>query len=146
MQLEDGRPIASILLPRVAAGASSADIANAVVGAFEEVDRALSPIVGRRGLAALLNRALHVAGARHSWLQSTFDDGRAPLDFEPLRSILACQSDSETAAGGGELLYGFRELLVALIGLQLTEQLLGSTWSQLISGPSAQGASSCTAR
>ncbi len=69
---------------------SSADQIAAACGAlWMELDSALSPIIGPRGVIALGQRSLHLASAVHPWLAACQPGGPATLDSALLVSLLA---------------------------------------------------------
>lgn len=105
---------------------SDADMVAASAAAiWRDVQAALAPIVGERGVAALYKRSLHLACGDHPWLNAAFEDD-VPLLFDALRRALAQRTAAEAAAGHGALLQLFHDLLTSLIGSSLTERLLGS--------------------
>ena len=124
MQSQDLRRIAAPLARRLAMDADAAQIADAVVALWQEVDAALAPVVGRRGVAVLLVRSVHVASAAHPWMAALVEDSRPALDPAALQSLLARQSSAEAAAGGSAVLRTVHELLTSLVGPSLSERLL----------------------
>lgn len=126
---------------RVGDGASAAQLADAIVLLWQEIDVALSPIIGQRGVAALYKRSLHLAGQAQPWLAGAQEGPPTTMDLASLKSVLARQSGAQVAAAGGHLLQTFHELLASLVGPSLTERLLRSVWTNLSSGPSAQDTS-----
>jgi hypothetical protein len=63
------------------------------------------------------------------------------LDLPALEATLATQDSVDAAAGGGDLLQAFHELLASLVGTSLTEQLLSSIWANSSRGDAAQDGS-----
>jgi hypothetical protein len=68
MQSQESDGMAAFLTRTASDGASSRQVADAVTSAFQGIDQALTPIIGRRGVAALYKRSVHLAGRTHSWL------------------------------------------------------------------------------
>lgn len=126
------------LAQRVAEDADSRQIADAIGTLWTDIESALQPIVGRRGVAALFKRSLHVAATRHAWLAPLRDADAATLELEPLTALLGAQTPGAARAAGGELFEIFRELLVSLIGAGLSDRLLQPIWPASSSAPSAQ--------
>jgi hypothetical protein len=118
------------LAGRVADDASAEQVANAIVVIWREVDQALHPIIGHRGVAALFNRSLSLTAATYPWLSLGHQGVLAAFDPSALRGALARQSAADAAAGGVALFQSFRELLESLVGASLTERLLRSVWAQ----------------
>ncbi len=126
---------------RLAGNSSAADVAAACGALWLEMDAALSPIIGARGVAALGQRSLHLAGARHGWLAAHQSAAPATLDAAQFVALLGTRSSLEAVAAGNLFLQTFRDLLASLIGATLTEQLLRKVW-----GPSDPPMNSPTAQ
>ncbi len=114
---------------RLPADADASQVADAVDAVWREIDQALHPIVGHRGVVALYNRSLTLASARHPWLAAGHLGALAAIDATALRAALVQQPPVEAAAGGGALLQSFRDLLSSLIGASLTDRLLRPVWA-----------------
>ena len=104
-------------------------IAAACGDVWLELDVALSPIIGTRGVAALGQRSLHLASAVHPWLAERQPSGPTLFDAALLVSVLAQRSRDEAAAAADTFLQTLRELLTSLIGSSLTQRLLGAAWA-----------------
>ncbi|WP_345294149.1 hypothetical protein [Luteimonas vadosa] len=142
MDSEDRTGIDSILAQQVAAGAGADAVADAVVAAWHEIDGALRPVLGQRGVAALYGRCVYVVATRHPWIEELRDGASTQIDFAALTSVLAGQPAGQAAAGGSELLQTLYELLASLLGPALTEQLLHNVRPHLSGGSPAQDTSS----
>ena len=125
----------SDLSRQVAAGATAAQIATAVKSAWRAIERALWPILGKAGVAALLQRSVVLASKSYPWLPS---EAAAPTEIEHLFDVLSRQPSDVAADVGGAILQAFNDLLTILVGNSLTERLLGSVWDTLSSGMTAQ--------
>lgn len=134
---ESGR-IAEPLANRVGRAANAAQIADAMVSTWQEIDAALTPIIGSKGVVALYKRSLYLTGAAHPWLAGMHDGAPAAIDLAALKSVVAQQSSADAALGGNALLQTFYQLLGSLVGPSLTERLLRSVWARSLSGPPAQ--------
>jgi hypothetical protein len=132
------RQIARPLAHRAGEKADAARIAEETVAIWREIDEALTPIIGKRGVAALSKRSLHLTSAVHPWLAASQEGSQTPTDHAALKSALAKQSSVEAAAGSSAFLNTFYDLLSNLIGPSLTERLLRSVWGPHSSGPPAQ--------
>ena len=117
------------LAGRVAVDASAGQIADAIVAVWREIDQALHPIIGHRGVAALFNRSLSLAAAKYPWLALGHQGALTTLDPSALKATLVRQSAADAAASGIALFQSFRELLASLIGGSLTDRLLRSVWA-----------------
>jgi hypothetical protein len=130
------------LADRVSDGADAEQVADAIVAIWLEIDQALHPIIGRRGVAALYNRSLHLTAVAHPWL--AIDQPAAPAAVDPsgLRAALVKQPACEAAVGGSAIIQTFHELLASLVGASLTDRLLRSVWMPSSPGAPAQDPSS----
>ncbi len=126
---EEGRPWPALLAERAGPGADAARVANIVVGLWHEIDEALHPIIGRRGVAALYHRSLTLTVAAHPWLNQGHPGARvAAIDPTALKAALADQAAAEALAGGSALFQSFHALLASLVGAALTDRLLRPVW------------------
>ncbi len=142
MESKESHKIVAALARRAKEGANSAHIADAVASTWLEIERALTPILGQQGVAALYKRSLHLTGSTYSWLVRARENVHPGIDLDALKIALSQQSGADAAAGGGAFLQTFYELLASLIGSSLTERLLRSVWAHCLTGPSAQDTSS----
>ena len=122
-------------------GAGAGHIADAAVTLWRGVDATLSPIIGRRGVAALYKRSLYLIRSDYPWLtgvhQATVREG----EFAPLHTMLSQQTSATAAAANNVLLQMFLDLLGRLIGTSLAERLLPSMRDTPNSGDAAQDTS-----
>ncbi len=116
----------------------AAQLAQSTVAAWQAIDAALGPVIGQRGVAALVRRSLHLTSASHPWMAGTQDRVDTAIDLAGLEALLAQQDVGNAAAGGRALVQTFRGLLATLIGAALTERLLGSLGIDSLSGSPAQ--------
>ncbi len=115
--------------------ATAAQIAASVAATCEGIADALTPIIGTRGVAALLHRSVHIAGQTHVWMSAAQVVVPATVDLPALTALLARQSPADAAAGGGLLLHTFHALLASQVGASLTERLLRSVWAPFLGSP-----------
>lgn len=111
------------------------------VAAWHTLHASLSPIIGQRGMTALLKRSLYLTRDTHPWLAPVCDTAAGHDVLASLRSALRLQAEAEAAAAHGALLENFRDLLSTLIGASLTEKLLRPVLDNTSSGSAAQDAS-----
>ena len=132
----------AVLADLVSDGADAEQVANAIVAIWLEIDQALHPIIGHRGVAALYNRSLHLTAVTYPWL--AIDQPAVPAAVDPsgLRAALVRQTAAEAAVGGSALFQTFHELLSSLVGASLTDRLLGSVWTHSSPDSPAQDTSS----
>ncbi len=109
-----------------------------MVALWEEVDAALTPIIGKRGVLALYQRSLFLVKAEHPWLAAMNEGVQKEFDLAALRSVVLQQDRATAAKGGFALLQTFQELLTSLVGPSLAERLLRCVWTDPSSGAPAQ--------
>jgi hypothetical protein len=127
----------SPLTSRIGEPADGTRVAAAIDALWNDIDRALRPIVGGRGVAALFERSLHLTLAAHPGLAQRDDLVDLTLDPAGLASLLNQKTPLEAAELGDAFLNTFRALLESLIGPSLTERLLRSAWNPAAADPSA---------
>lgn len=132
--------IVASLSHRIGGKATASDIAHAVVLVFEDIERALTPVVGPGGVVALYQRSVHLAKATYEWIGDASIASAAVVDFSALRAVLAQQTSEAALAGGTEVLETFSRLLISLIGFALSEQLLVPVWTHPVAGLPVQDA------
>jgi len=129
------------LAPLARDGASAEHIANAARSMWRDVDAALSPIIGQRGVAALYKRSLDLTRTDHHCLAAVYDAASERDGFVALQAALGEQESSCAAVANDALLQRFCSLLTGLIGASLTERLLQAVWDKHTSGDAARGTS-----
>ena len=105
-------------------GASVATEAQATIAAWLAVDLEVSAVIGRRGTAAVLQRALMVTRRMHRWMPEPSDDVSLDACVRALGDALAGQAPEDSSAGQQALETAFHDLLSSLVGGALTTQLL----------------------
>lgn len=118
----------------MAAGTDVRAIAARAVAAWTGIDAALSPVIGRRGVAALYKRSLHLSAIEYPWLANIAQGGSEPGDFSALEQAIGQQAAAHGAAAHAAVLKKFREMLANLIGESLTERLLQPVWTNVANG------------
>jgi len=113
-------------------------VAAVVVALWQQIDAALSPIVGQRGVAALYKRSLYLTRAAHPCLAAAYEGALLPGDFTALHRALADRASAEATAAATALLSAFHDLLSQLIGASLTERMIGFVWHNPLSGQAVQ--------
>lgn len=124
-----GDPWPAPLAGRVGPDAEAGPIAAAIADVWVEVEFALAPIVGQRGVAALIHRSLKLTNGRHGWIGQGQPLLPTEVDRAALQAAFARQTAAEAGAAGLALFQAFRELLTSLVGAALTEQLLQAAWT-----------------
>jgi len=111
---------------------------DAAMVTWQTLHTGLAPIIGQRGVAALIRRSLYLTRDAHPWLFPVCDTAAGHDLLAPLRSALLLQTAPEAASAHSALLGNFRDLLATLIGESLTERLLRPALDHTSSGPAAQ--------
>ena len=109
--------------------ADTSQVADAAVALWLQIDQALHPIFGHRGVAALFNRSVKNTAAKFPWICQDPQDALAVLDPSVLKAALLLQKAAEATAGADSLFQSLRALLTSLVGSSLTDQLLRSVWA-----------------
>ena len=102
-------------------GADTRLVADSALSTWQQIEDALSPIVGQHGVAALLKRSLQLTAATHPWLPHSAAAGE---HLKALHATLLQQSTSDARAAQAALLQNFHDVLSRLIGASLTDRLL----------------------
>jgi hypothetical protein len=124
-EIRDGsEKIAEALIGLLEGHADAARVAGVVVRTWIDIESALSPVLGKRGVAALYKRSLHLSGPSHDWLSDIEEASTSAIDFEMLQKTFVAQSNVEAISAAAAMLKAFCELLVSLVGTALTERLL----------------------
>jgi hypothetical protein len=116
----------AILAKRSGTSADAIQIADATIAVWYDIATALTSIIGRHGVAALYDRSIALTAPTYPWLASSRAGDDHSVDLDGLQAVIAQQSNDDAAAGSGELLQTFYDVLVSLIGPALCEQLLTS--------------------
>jgi hypothetical protein len=116
----------AVLLWRVENPGEAGQIARATLDLWGEVASRLVPVIGRRGVEALLDRCLHLTSLVCPWLG-------LPGEGEGGEALLGARLEKEGAASALEasltLFLNLTSLLAALIGPSLTDRLLTPVWT-----------------
>ncbi len=105
---------------------SAAELAAESVARWRQIDVALTPIIGRRGIVAIYKKALNLTHADFPWLATMSEDDTFFDNFTSLQAALAQQTSAVIMAANLSLHRAFNKLLVSLIGESLSERLLQS--------------------
>jgi hypothetical protein len=132
-------PGISATLARLAEGGMEVDrIATLAALIWCDIDKALAPIIGHVGVAALYRRSLYLARTEHACLAVVYEAIPASDGYTTLKTALSQQTLADATATISALLQTFHDLLTHLIGESLTERLLRSVWDNPSSGHAVQ--------
>lgn len=138
MASQDSSRLAAALTRKAGVNADAAGIATALVATCQAIEAALVPILGARGVAALLKRSLYVISHTHPWIAGVHRNAEPSIDHAALSAAFAGQTATEATDAASALLETFHELLASLVGPSLTERLLCAVWENALSGSSAK--------
>jgi hypothetical protein len=105
---------------------SATQIADAACTTWREINIALAPIIGQKGVVALVKRSLHLQHPNYPALKAIHGSRILPGEFPALHAVLSQQTTRDAILINTALLNIFYELLIKLIGAPLTHQLLHS--------------------
>jgi hypothetical protein len=101
-------------------------IAASAIATWHDINTALVPIIGQRGVSGLYKRCLNLTREDYPWLTAVEEAFPEAGELDALQRALSQQTSSVAAAASGVLLQTFYTLLTNLIGVSLTTQLLQS--------------------
>lgn len=117
-----------VVARRAGAAFDTTAVAGAASRAYDDLVRVLAPVIGDLGVAAITDRALHLATGEYPWLPSR-EPGAADIPFTTVIDALTRQDDpavaAEAAAAVFEAIVG---LLATFIGEPLAERLMQQGW------------------
>jgi hypothetical protein len=115
-------------LDKAWASVDKAELARSVLATWQAIDAELSPVVGRRGVAAMYQRSLQLSAPAHPWLAAAQGD-LTGIDFTALEREINRQSPGDAVTGARAALQAFHDLLVGLVGAALTDRILRPVWA-----------------
>jgi hypothetical protein len=124
MMLSAAQHLQASLSKCAASGWDTVSLITKVVSVWRDIDTALAPIIGHRGVAALFGRSLHLTRADYPCLTALHENTTDRINFAALQSTLSDQTSTDVVALNDALLRKFVELLSNLIGVSLVERLL----------------------
>lgn len=118
--------------------APAAHLAEKLVVSLQQIVEALSPVIGKGGVDALLRRTFYLTGRSHPHLALVAAGNATAIDLAALRSGLGQQTTTYVVEFGIALLQTLDAVMTSLVGASLTQRLLGAVWSNLSTEPPAQ--------
>lgn len=112
-----------------AADSGTAAIVQANRALWREVTAQLAPMIGDRGIDAMVSRSMELATPQCPWLGPA---GKRIGSLGPLAGFQACLEGCDPPAAteaSVALLVAFTDLLAAMIGASLTDRLLDPIWA-----------------
>lgn len=108
---------------RYAHDANTNQIASAAQETWRDINIILMPIIGRRGVIALIKRSVHLQQAKYKLLDEIQVARICPEKFSALHTILIKQNHANADLISSALLNCFYDLLINFIGAPLAHQL-----------------------
>lgn len=119
--------IRSTLVHRAGTAPDAAAVAEATLGTLRHLAAQLAPVIGARGVDALLTYSLHQTSRAFSWIEGDHADTATLL--ASLKARLEAREAAEALEASCALLVIFTDLLGVLIGASLTARLLDPVWA-----------------
>jgi hypothetical protein len=119
----------------------SGAIAEAALGLTREVAGCLAPLIGSRGVDALVSRSLQLTVPVFPWLGLTGEPGDGMGSLANVKARLEVRDPMAVTEASVALLVTFTDLLVTMIGASLTDRLLGPIWAAPAPSPEEETAS-----
>jgi hypothetical protein len=123
-----GEAIRRSIARRAGPHADARATALATRAIWRRVEAQLEPVIGARGVDALLGRALHLTGKAHPWLAAAGVRGSSDASLDHVQHRLAAQRVELAGAAAQALLTAFADLLTTLVGDSLASRLLDPAW------------------
>lgn len=136
MPTADKDAIRRTLAHRAGSNTHSGAVAEAAVSTWHQLTVRLTPVIGVRGVDALFRRSLYLVSKDYPWLAIVGNEGGSTSLLASLQRSLAAQEVEIAKEVGASLLLVFTELLTAMIGISVSERLLGPVWVLPKSGSS----------
>ena len=119
-----------VVAKRAGTSANGPMLAAAAQRTYREFAGATAPLIGQKGVEALMRRAMHLARREFPWLSS--DNAEPPAqDEDTFAHVARCleRADACSAADAAGAVFGLAAgLLATLIGEGLTASLLYKAW------------------
>jgi len=116
-------------------------VAEASISTWRQVTEQLAPVIGERGVDALVGRSLHVSSKTYPWLAIAASEEKGASRLDRLQSRLIDRDPAAAAEASALLLLTFATLLATMIGEALTERLLEPVWGSPEEGAQQENAS-----
>lgn len=102
--------------------------ADAAVNLWEQLASKIIAIVGEGGFDSLYARSVFLSQSKFPWLSADLLSSQTNHRFAELKSSLEEQSPVQASEASSLLMITFTDILVTLIGEQLTTSILRSAW------------------
>lgn len=131
------RQVALAALAGPAGGVLGADaLAAAAARTYADLVRVSAPLIGHAGVAALTDRAVHLARREHPLLERLSEPPGAERTFDHVIACLKGQDPAAATDAAAAVFATFFGLLVDFIGEPLTAGLLRKAWPHAVANAS----------
>jgi hypothetical protein len=103
-------------------------IVDAAIDLWERMATQIISIVGEDGFNSLYARSVFLSQSRFPWLAASQLAPPINQRFAELKTRLEGQTPTQASEANSLLLFTFTDILVSLIGEQLTTRILGLAW------------------
>ena len=127
---KNAQPLEAIrrtLAHRAGVAPDATAVAEATLGMLHQLAAQLTPVIGARGVDALLTYSLHQTGRAFSWLEGDHEDIATLL--ASIKERLEVREAADATEASCALLVTLADLLGTLIGESLTKRLLAPVWA-----------------
>lgn len=128
-----------VLLPSEGDAPGADALAAAAHRAYEDLARVTAPLIGHIGVAAITDRALHLAQREYPWLARTQVPAHGEGPFDHVVTCLKRQDPAVAIAAAVAVFATFIGMLVTFIGDPLTTGLLRKAWPDVFSDANTRG-------
>lgn len=98
------------------------------INLWKRLASTLNLSIGEVGFQTMFLRSVYTTGKTFPWMMPGHAFHAAEAEFERLRTCLEGQEITESSAASASLLNAFIDLLILLLGEQLTTIILSSAW------------------
>jgi hypothetical protein len=117
-----------VLAHHAGSGTDAAAVAAAARRAYDDLARAMTPLIGQVGVDTLSARAVHVAQRDYPWLAATREAEHVEGAFTQATVSLERQDPALAREAAAAVLATLTGLLVTFIGEPLTTGVLRKAW------------------
>ncbi|MGK5049627.1 hypothetical protein ACQ4WP_27580 [Janthinobacterium sp. GB4P2] len=103
-------------------------VVNTSIDLWKMLASTLNSTIGEVGFHTLFLRSVYTTGKTFPWMMPGHAFQAAEFEFEKLRACLEGQVITESSAASASLLNTFVDMLILLLGEQLTTVILRSAW------------------
>lgn len=128
-----------VLLPTEGDAPGAEALAAAAHRAYDDLARVTAPLIGHIGVAAITDRASHLAQREYPWLARTQVPAHGDGPFDHIVAGLKRQDPVVATAAAAAVFATFIGMLVTFIGEPLTTGLLRQAWPDAFSDANTRG-------